>query len=370
MRLGIVRLYVGSSGIKGFYNSQEIGLARTMKKLGYEVFIFIPTLGIKLPYEYEEDNITTIHVPAKTLGVHSMFDWKILKEYNIDVVQLGADNQLFAPDIISYCEKNDILIYLYIGVTESDTNRIIKKLIFNILFKRNIRLYKKHMCFAKTPSANMKLKTYGINKTELAPVGLDIEVIPDIEQSKSELRNKLNIPIDKTTLLYVGRMDSYKRPLDAISLVKSLADDIYLIMIGDGSLYSTISNEIEKLDLKARVRQIKRIPNSEVQEYYVASDYFLNFNTKEIFGMSILEAMYHGCNVIAYHAPGPDYIIEHGISGHLCNNFLEMKSIVKNNIMLNPEDIKLRVIDEFTWNKTGTKFDNWIKQEYRLFVEK
>lgn len=66
MRLGIVRLYSGSSGIKGFYNSQEIGLARTMKKLGYEVFIFIPSPEIKTSYEdIEEDNIITVYIPAK-----------------------------------------------------------------------------------------------------------------------------------------------------------------------------------------------------------------------------------------------------------------------------------------------------------------
>ena len=31
--------------------------------------------------------------------------------------------------------------------------------------------------------------------------------------------------------------------------------------------------------------------------------------------MSLLEAMYAGCPPVARHAPGPDRIIEHGISG-------------------------------------------------------
>ena len=367
MRLGIVRLYNGASGIKGYYNSQELGAARIMKELGYEVFIFIPTPGIKESYsDKEEDNISTIYIPARTIGVHSRFDWSILKEYDIDVVQLGADNQIFAPDIISYCDKNHILIYLYIGVTESDTNSKIKKIIFSLLFKRNIRSYKKHMCFAKTPTVIMQLEAYGIKKTGLAPVGLDVESIHDIEQNKSALRKKLNIPADKTVLLFVGRMDSYKSPLEAISLLKNLSDENYLIMIGDGGLYRTITKEIEQQGLATGIRQIRQLPNRDVQEYYVASDYFLNFNTKEIFGMSILEAMYHGCHVLAYHAPGPDYIIEHGISGSLCNSISEMQAIIENKTMLDPDDIKLRVFKDFVWNKTGKIFDKWIKQEYSI----
>ena len=44
--------------------------------------------------------------------------------------------------------------------------------------------------------------------------------------------------------------------------------------------------------------------------------------------------------------------------GNLCNNILEMKSILVKNAMINPEDNKLRVIEDITWHKIGVKFDN------------
>lgn len=53
-----------------------------------------------------------------------------------------------------------------------------------------------------------------------------------------------------------------------------------------------------------------------------------------------------------------DYIIEHRMSGNLFNNILEMKSILVKNAMINPEDNKLRVIEDITWHKVGVKFDN------------
>lgn len=40
--------------------------------------------------------------------------------------------------------------------------------------------------------------------------------------------------------------------------------------------------------------------------------------------MSLLEAMYAGCPPVARHAPGPDLIIEDGISGILCDNVAQM----------------------------------------------
>ncbi len=56
-----------------------------------------------------------------------------------------------------------------------------------------------------------------------------------------------------------------------------------------------------------------------MQAYYHACDVFVNFNDGEIFGMSLLEAMYAGCPPIARHAPGPDLIIEPGTSGYFAD---------------------------------------------------
>lgn len=40
MKIGIIDLYKGKSSKKGFYNSQEIGIAQAYSKLGYEVWFF------------------------------------------------------------------------------------------------------------------------------------------------------------------------------------------------------------------------------------------------------------------------------------------------------------------------------------------
>lgn len=64
---------------------------------------------------------------------------------------------------------------------------------------------------------------------------------------------------------------------------------------------------------------IHQLPNESVHVYYHACDAFVNLNDQEIFGMSLLEAMFAGCPPVARHAPGPDLIIEDGLSGWLCS---------------------------------------------------
>ena len=366
MRLGIVELYCGTSGKKGYYNSQEIGLAKAMKKLGHDITIFYPRLDLKkIVEETIDENIRVVYVPAKAIGVHSRYDWNVLKIYQIEVVQLGSDNQLFAPDVITYCDKNKILLYSFIGTTGSDSENALKKFVLRCLYKRNINAYKTHMCFAKTPAVKQQLEMSGIKGTSLAPVGLDMDNIPQTSENKMQLRQKLGIPLDKQIILFVGRLDTYKRPLEAIKLLDSMNDTTYLIMIGTGGLNDEITDEIEKRGLKNLVLRMETILNKEIHKYYQICDYYLNFNTNEIFGMSILEAMYHGCTVLACHAPGPDFIIQDKISGYLVDTVTEMQNIIKHNEKLNPEKIRSRVYEEFVWDRTAQIFDNWIRYKIK-----
>lgn len=53
------------------------------------------------------------------------------------------------------------------------------------------------------------------------------------------------------------------------------------------------------------VKIIDRVPYEEMWKIYVMSDYFVNLNRGEIFGMAIMEAVYYETSVAAIAAPGP-----------------------------------------------------------------
>jgi len=99
-------------------------------------------------------------------------------------------------------------------------------------------------------------------------------------------------------------------------------------MIGKGSLEQSTFNAIKNYGIENRVKYIEAVPNKEIHQYYKACDFFVNFNEKEIFGMSILEAMYQGCIVVAKKAPGPCFIIEDKSSGYLITTNEEAKMAI------------------------------------------
>lgn len=64
------------------------------------------------------------------------------------------------------------------------------------------------------------------------------------------------------------------------------------MVIGQGSLTGELQDALRTHKLENRCTCIPQLPNATVQAYYHACDVFVNFNDGEIFGMSLLEAMY------------------------------------------------------------------------------
>ncbi len=363
--LGFIELYCGKSGKRGFYNSQELGMARAMKYKGYKSVIFYPDTTLSsIVEENIEPYITIVYCPAKAIGVHSYYNWNVLLEYSIDIVQIGSDNQVFFPSLIRFCRKNNIKFYNYIGTIDSNTPGFIKGFASRILSQRNLNIYKQSKCFVKTKAVLSQLQQKGVSDICFLPVGLDISLIPAIAESKEQIKRGLGIPIEKETIIFVGRIDKYKRPLEIIKLMDSLSKNFFFIIIGTGSLNTSLQDELSNFSSGSYL-WIKQLPNNKIHKYYKACDYCVNFNESEIFGMSILEAMYHGCTVIANHAPGPDVIIQNGQSGWLVDDSTQTIALLSKNKKLCKETIQRRILDNFIWEKIIDYPCQWIEKETR-----
>ena len=357
MNWAIMELYCGGSGKMGYYNSQELGLARALRKYGIDVTIVYPDKALqKETEETVEEGITIFRVPCRTLGVHAFYELSFLKERGIDVVHLDSDNQMYAPKVIRYCRDNHIFCYNYIGTVYSDTESRAKRLLMNLVSRRNIRNFRGMLTFAKTRSVQKILEQEGVSGIKIAPVGLDMSVIQKSSESKEALRGHLKLPQKLKLLLFVGRLEPYKRPFAALELLERLGSSYGLIVIGEGSLGERFQEILLEKGLEKQVFYFRRIPNVQMYQYYAASDYFVNFNTHEIFGMSILEAMYQGCVVIARRAPGPEEIIEDGVSGFLCASDEEMdRAFSDYRAQGMGERAEKRIRECFTWDETAGK---------------
>lgn len=357
MRIAILQLYCGQSGKNGFYNNQLLGLAKAYAKKGHEIFVVFPDKTISnIESELYVENIEMLRVPAKTFGVHSFYDLEFLLNYKIDLVHLNSDNQAYTPEVIKFCKKNSIRQYNYVGTLYSDSDNSLKQFLMRFFSLRDIRYYKKSKTFVKTSHVLEQMKKSGVLGAKVVPVGLDFDVIPEINDTKEECRKVLGLPMNKKILLYVGRLAEYKKPLDAINVLEKLSDDFSLVVIGSGELKNAFFEKAEKSGVISRITYIESIPNIEIHKYYKAADCFLNFNPQEIFGMSILEALYQQCPVVARHAPGPDTVILNEQTGFLCDTVEEMCEMVQKISSDMGIKGKERVEKHFSWEAASEAF--------------
>lgn len=79
-------------------------------------------------------------------------------------------------------------------------------------------------CIAKNNQVVDNMLELGINNVKIAPVCVDFEQLHKEydKVDKSLLRKKWNIPSDARVVLYVGRFEKDKRPLDMVNIFNRL----------------------------------------------------------------------------------------------------------------------------------------------------
>lgn len=135
--------------------------------------------------------------------------------------------------------------------------------------------------------------------------------------------------------------------------------NLRLCMIGHGELQAEVEMLCRNLDITHAVKIFSSIPNKHIWEFYRISNYLINLNHHEIYGMVLMEAMYYECPIIAYHAPGPDFIIgdlanDSSIPVYLVNHRAEIVSLLTSTSVsckLCTLSLHEKITQNFTWEK-------------------
>ena len=361
MRIGILVPSIGAFGQKGFYNAQEIGLAKALDKLCDEVKVY---RLVSMEQEEKTEKIdncehtTAWFLSSRKIGNNGLLKLSVL-DRTLDVLIVFSDMQLIIPAVARWAKRNHVRLLPYIGVVESHSTSAVKRWIVDALFRRNLAVYRKHQCFAKTPQVQKQLNKMGVEDVSVAPVGLDLTLMKQdaFEADSAELKRKYGYCEEDKVLLFIGRLTEEKQPLLMIELfaqIYATDHDYRLLMVGTGELKEQVADLIEKHGLSKQIRMLDRIPNKDIWELYRLAECFVNLNRQEIFGMAILEAMYYGCKVVAWEAPGPSFIIEDGVSGWLANNSEAMCTAICNK-PIGSAKANEKVRKHFTWENSAEK---------------
>lgn len=362
MNIGYLKLDYGEWN-NGTYNVQEVGLARAFEKKGHRVYIFYwlnkndNRCFKEIPISV---NIYKIYLPCNfKIGHHVIINMGLLNKYKLDIIHIQTDNLLYAPNAINYCIKHNIKHYCYVGTINSRNNNNFIRFILDKIMQRTINALKKTIVFAKTPLVAKQLKQHGVKNVIVAPVGLDLTIIPNTYRDKKELKDEYKIPSNNKIVVFVCALKRHKKPFDIFQLAELLDDNYSIIHIGDGELGKEFTEKIKQNDKYQKIIHIPQIPNTDIHAFYRIADYVVNLNPQEIFGMSILEAMYQGSTVIAINAPGPDYIIESEKSGFTVNSINKMAEIIKGDTKV--LGARERILSNFIWDISADIFLSTIK---------
>lgn len=361
MRIGILVLSIGSFGTAGFYNLQETGLAKALDSLGNETVVYklIPASEERRKQPIAGTRHSMIHfLPSKQIGTNGVPNLKLL-DRDLDLLICFSDTQYAVPAVFRWTQKNGIPMFPYIGVVESHSTKPWIKWLINLLFQRNLAVYRKCRCLVKTPTVGQQLARKGVADISVIPVGLDLSLLKtDSHQYNIQtLKRKYGYSGEDKVLLFVGRFIEEKQPVRMIEIlfeIRKHDPSCKLLMVGTGELREAVEKKREELNLSEHVQIMERIPNRDIWELYRLADAFVNLNQQEIFGMAILEAMYYGCKVVAWEAPGPSYIIENGISGWLVRSNAEAAEKILDTTDLS-EASGSRILTSFTWQSSAEK---------------
>lgn len=367
MKIGLLITSIGNFGQKGFYNAQEIGLAKALDRYFDEVQVYklVPESQKESKEQIEDcENAFLRIIPAKNFGINGLLDTKVL-DAKLDVLMYFSDTQFSVLKAYKWAKKNQVRFYPYIGVLESHSTSAVKRLLINTLFKRNLAVYKKCHCLVKTPTVEKQLRNMDVQNITVTPVGLDLTLLHRdyMNVNADELKKKYGFKSEDKVLLFIGRLIDEKQPVRMIDIFSELLkkDDRYkLLMVGTGPLKEAVDAKIAQCGIQEKIKQVDRIPNCDIWELYRFADCFVNLNQQEIFGMAILEAMYYGCKVVAWKAPGPGLIIENNISGCLVTSDAETVNAIINGCIA-AKSGRNRVLSMFTWDNMAKTVFNLMK---------
>jgi glycosyltransferase involved in cell wall biosynthesis len=152
-------------------------------------------------------------------------------------------------------------------------------------------------------------ETFGVESRKLiyCPHAVDVarfaEPATAYEEEARRWRTELGISPDQTVLLFAGKFEAVKRPLEFMKIVASLQrDDIVAVLVGDGALQAEMSALAGQNPGRFKILPFQN--QSRMPVVYRLGDIYVLPSARETWGLAVNEALASGRPVLVSDGAG------------------------------------------------------------------
>jgi len=309
-------LMIGPIEKTGGVSTHTRMLAKALKDKGIEVHLYNTSTK-------KESKIKLINDLVKLFKKSFGVSFKILKYYRkVDLVHIQASGPIggFLPAIFgcflkSICKYNLVVTFHY-GRTEEFVKRrknfmgfvIARVDLFILVSERQKKLILEYLG-----------KNYG-NKIAVISNGFDSKSFYPII-NKTNVKQKLNLPLDKKVILNVASLYPVKGQrylIEAVREIIKYRKDFLCIIVGDGPLREGLKAQIKKLGLENYVKLVGSKPHDEIPLWMNAADLFVLPSLSEGNPTVMFEALGCGKPFVGTKVDGIPEVITSEDYGLLC----------------------------------------------------
>ncbi len=320
------------------YNLQQFGIGKSFVQKGYDYdFITFKKSEPKRDFIFYESNgcrARCIELPRVKFfrwGINrSICTEEFLSQYDLIICQEYYQLETY---LIS-CKSDKVIMY-----TGPYYNMFSPKFfspIYDVFFTRRVNKQIKRK-FVKSVLAYDYMEKKGYTGLEIVGVALDTTRFENVE-ILPETQKLVDYMTENRCLLYVGTRiprKNYPFLLEVYQRVLEKAPDIKLVTIGKSRVTSFEKKFLGKKDedyalscearlpeeVKRGIYHLDRMENPQLKFIYPLAKAFLLPSVLEIFGMVLLEAMYHGTPIVSSENGGSLTLMADGTCGQIVKEF-------------------------------------------------
>lgn len=179
-----------------------------------------------------------------------------------------------------------------------------------------------HVIFSTEQERRKARWFYSGSNTTVVHWPVDVMNISSRNGSRTTVRRRHGIPEHARVLIFLGRLDVMKRPLETITaLAKSARGDVHMFIVGPSESVTEeeCQNHARTMGVAERVHVVGAKYGTDKNDYILASDAFVSLSHRENFGHTAAESLSACLPVIL--SPGNDLGLE--LKPYRCGWFME-----------------------------------------------